>query len=131
MKTIFLITGDTDKHVELAGRWLANRVAFLYKTPEEVSGVIPDLPVAVLAIDGTAGAIPQIRKHSKADVVHLHIGTKEIRKAQGAARFHHVESAKTPKASDVDFLRRLEAVWRSEKSVGKEQDGRTPIKLPV
>jgi hypothetical protein len=42
-----------------------------------------------------------------------------------------VESAKTIKDGDVDFLRRLEAVWRSEKSVGKEQDGRTPIKLPV
>lgn len=131
MNTIFLITGETRNHATTVGQWFANRVAMVYWKPDDVGSTIPEMPVAIVAADGPQGVIPSLRKITKADIVHIHAGSEEVRKAQGAKRDYHLETGKKMDGKDVETLMRLEAIWRAEKSLGKKANGRDPIRIPT
>jgi hypothetical protein len=130
MNTIFLITGETANQVLVVGRWFANRVSNVYPSIDDVGKSIPEMPVAILAVDGPQGIIPALRKITKADIVHIHVGAEDVRKAQGAERFYHLEANKKLD-KDVAFLMGLESIWRDEKALGKPANERTPIHVPV
>ena len=134
MNTIFLITGETKNHALTMGQWFANRVAMVYWKPEDVGSTIPEMPVAVVAVEGHQGVIPMLRNEAKtkADIVHIHAGSEEAaRKAQGSKRHYHLETGKRFDGKDVETLMRLEAIWRAEKSLGKKTNDRDPIRIPT
>lgn len=132
MNTIFLITGETPKHVQTIGQWFANRVANVYPNPEAVGNAIPEMPVAVLVEGEVQGVIPALRKLTKAAIVHVHVGPDAIRKAQGSEQFYHLKSGKTVDPKNVALLMSLESMWREEKarSRGVASERRDPIKVP-
>jgi hypothetical protein len=130
MNTIFLVTGETPDHVKNVGQWFANRVANVYPSIADVGSSIPEMPVAILVEGEVQGVVPALRKVSKAAIVHVHIGPDVCRKAQGADRFAHWETPKKLNAKDVQFLMRLEALWREEKAIGRPVNDRAPIKVP-
>lgn len=131
MNTIFLVTGETPKHVQFAGQWFANRTANVYADASQVGNAIPEMPVAVLAEDGAKGVVPKLRELSKAKIVHVHLGPEVVRKAQGSDGFYHIECPKGLKdTKDVNFLMRLEGMWRKEKSLGRQPNGRPAIRVP-
>lgn len=130
MKTIFLVTGETKNHVRTVGQWFANRVACVYQSPEEVGKNIPEMPVAVLVEGDVQGVVSALKKLSKAAIVHIHVGPEAVRKAQWSTRFYHIESNKRIDEKNVDFLMRLESMWRDEKSLGKPANARSPIHVP-
>jgi len=130
MNTIFLVTGETPDHVVKVGQWFANRVSNVYPSIADVGASIPEMPVAVLVEGEIQGVVPALRKISKADIVHVHIGPDACRKAHGADRFAHLETPAKINPKDVQFLMRLEVLWREEKAIGKPVNDRAPIKVP-
>jgi hypothetical protein len=130
MNTIFLVTGATPKHVQFAGQWFANRVANVYPNPEAVGNAIPEMPVAVLVEGEVQGVIPALRKLSKSAIVHVHVGASAVRKAQGSERFYHLKASRVVDPKDVQFLMRLEGMWREEKALGRPTNARQPITVP-
>lgn len=130
MNTIFLVTGETPDHVKTVGQWLANRVSNVYHSIEEVGNSIPEMPVAVLVEGELTGIVQKLKKVSKSDIAHIHVGSDTANKANGAKRLYHVECGKKIRARDVGVLMRLEAVWRSERMNGRPGNDRSPIKVP-
>lgn len=131
MNTIFLVTGETPDHVKNVGQWFANRVANVYPSIADVGSSIPELPVAVLVEGEVNGVVPALRKISKADILHLHVGSDVVRKAHGADRFFHLETPKKFNPKDVESLMLLESLWRAEKNQGKPANDRAPIHVPT
>ena len=130
MNTVFLITGETKKHVSIVGQWLSNRVARTYASPQEVGATIPEMPVAILIEEETAGVVDALRKITKADIVHIHAGPEPFAQAAGSDRFHHLKAPHKPNPDNVPFLMRLEDIWREEKGHGRGDHESNPIRVP-